>query len=620
MGTRVRKGLAAVALAGLLAVGALLASPGSARAEIDVAGWKFTDLTFRDVPIAFDLAFDSQRVAWAKLSDSGGLFDLFILDLATGVETRVTDSPEVEYGIALDGSHLAWVSGQEGDTESDVLRLRDLATGATTIIARGMIMWDDRVQIAGDHVAWTQFGRAPGSAASKRGLYLHTISSSTTVRVSDLPSNVSSGSGGNQVFDLSETHVAFIKDGQDSASPELWLYDIQAATAGKLGVITEGLEHVSLEAGLVTWAAPAGSGPASFYAPSDIFLHHISAGATEKIVTIKTPEPYPKTDGRFVVGDDYPGDSTQSTRVIWAYDANTGRHIDVSANKFLNFTPEISGGLVVWERGGELESEIMAHDLLSGQTTQLSCNRTWMDQLALVNDRTVVWWKHWCSMETGVPEPRDRFMVAGAPSSFVDPFADVAGQHRFRTAILGMAELGIAAGYPLPGITGGQVPDGRDRVFRPEEPLLRAQLAKMICEAFDLPVTETMTSAFADLGPDDPANLYPHEYVAALTAAGAIKGKTASRFDPYAPVTRAQAVTMLVRALDTFQPGLLKNISGQAPGAYYWEPPHLDNLRKAYANDLLSSIVDWLQRWDARTASSRGEAAQMLWNALELMD
>ena len=616
MKRRLASALLAAAFGLILALG--VAAPASA--EIDVAGWKLKEVTSQDVRLGSNLAFDSVHVVLPKLSGSDGPWDLFLLDLATGAETRITDSPEGEYGLALDGSHLAWVSRSEGDAESGVLRLRDLGTGAETTIAQGMIMWEDRVQIVGDHVAWTQLERVPGSDALKRGLYLYTISSGTTLRVGDGPANVSSGSGGNTAFDLSGTHLASIKAGLVSAHPEVWLYDIPAATADRLGVITEGLAHVSLEADLVTWAAPAGSGPAPFYAPSDILLHRISTGVTEKIATIKTPEPYPKTDGRFVVGDDYPGDSIESTRVIWGYDAETDTHIDVSANKFLNFTPEISDGLVVWERGGELDSEIMAHDLLTGQTSQLSSNRTWMDGGALVNDRTVVWWKSWFSNEVGVPEPADRLMVATAPTFFVDPFADVPGQHRFRAAILGMDELGIATGYPLPGITGGHVPDGKDRVFRPDEPLLRAQLAKMICEAFDLPVTETMTSPFTDLGPDDPASLYPHEYVAALTAAGVIQGKTATRFDPYAPVTRAQAVTLLVRVLDAFGPGLLKDISGQAPGAYYWEPPHLDNLRKAYANDLLSSTIDWLQRWDARAACSRGEAAQMLWNALELMD
>jgi hypothetical protein len=94
----------------------------------------------------------------------------------------------------------------------------------------------------------------------------------------------------------------------------------------------------------------------------------------------------------------------------------------------------------------------------------------------------------------------------------------------------------------------------------------------------------------------------------------------AGRFDPYAPLTRAQPASILVRALDELHPGLLTEEERQAPGAYYWEPPHLTNLRRAYANDLLASTVDWLQRWDARVTCSRGEAAQLLWNALALID
>ena len=133
-------------------------------------------------------------------------------------------------------------------------------------------------------------------------------------------------------------------------------------------------------------------------------------------------------------------------------------------------------------------------------------------------------------------------------------------------------------------------------------------------------MSEDLVSPFTDLGPDDPGNLYPHEYVAALTASGVIKGKTATSFDPYSSVTRAQAVSILVRALDKFHPGALEKIEAEAPGAYRWDQPHLANLRKAYANDLLSSLVDWMQRWDAGAPCSRGEAAQLIWNALSLLD
>lgn len=94
----------------------------------------------------------------------------------------------------------------------------------------------------------------------------------------------------------------------------------------------------------------------------------------------------------------------------------------------------------------------------------------------------------------------------------------------------------------------------------------------------------------------------------------------AGRFDPYAPLTRAQAALILVRALDELYPGLLTEEERQAPGAFHWEPPHLADLRRAYANDLLAGTVDWLQRWDARIICSRGEAAQLTRSALALID
>lgn len=597
-----------IVVAGL---GFLLFGAGSARAVVDVAGWHFADLSSHQIPIGFAAAFDSERVAWIKYDVQQS--DVFLLDMATGNETKITDTPASEANVALEGDRLAWVSRVSWDFNTPAeLWFRDLGAGTTRLIAEGRIFPELGLQMVGDHIAWTQYDPAPdGQTGFQRALYVYIISSETTVRVTDHLAAGGGGSGGQTTFDLGETHIAFVNGALAGQGAEAWLYDLADDTKVKLGSSAAISVHVSLEGDLVSWAASGDLVPGASYELMDVFLHRISTGETEKIATIQTPEPFPKTDGRFVVWDTYIGSEiyTENLREIQGYDSQTVQPIDVSHNLFLNFTPEISDGLVVWERGGELDSEIMAHDLVSGQTTQLSANRTWMDQLAQVHGRTVIWWKHWFSMEPGV-EPSDGFVVARAPDSYADPFKDAAGDHRYRTAILGMSEQGIATGYQA----------GADREFRPEAPLLRAQFAKMVCEAFDVPVTEDMNSQFTDLGADDPLNLYPHEYVAALSASGILKGKTSSTFDPYSPVTRAQAVSILVRAVAMFYPGLLANIEGQAPGAYHWEPPHLGNLRKAYANDLLSSLIDWVRRWDASVSCNRGEAAQLVWNALSLID
>ena len=462
---------------------------------------------------------------------------MYLADIDTGAETQISDSTAWEHAVALDGDHLAWVEHTSNDWLGDsTVWLKDLAgEQPARALVTAPVALDGRLMLVGDYLAWVQYDPYPGGPSGVRAaLYVQRLSTSAVTRITDAVVTGVGSNEGEKAFDLTTTHLAFVESvpGEDA---RVVLYDLADGRTAGAGRTPRATEHVDLEGDLLTWSQADETVPYE-HAGTRIFVHRLSTGETTLVTSAPIFRTYPKTDGRFVIWEQEQRPAVQPLpfplREIWAYDANTEVLSEVSQNQFLNFTPEISAGLVVWERGGELDSEIMAHDLLTGETSQLSSNRVWMDQLALVNGRTVVWWKHWFSMETGVPEPADRFMVATAPTSFVSPFADVPGQHRFRTAILGMDELGIAGGYPLPGITGGHVPDGKDRVFRPDEPLLRAQLAKMICEAFDVPVTESMTSAFTDLGADDPANLYPHEYVAALTASGVIKGKTAARFDP----------------------------------------------------------------------------------------
>ena len=286
-----------------------------------------------------------------------------------------------------------------------------------------------------------------------------------------------------QPFSLGARYLAFVKTvGSPDQDDEVWLYDLVEGTSARLGTTIATSRSVSLQGDVLTWATRGAAGQNDGYEPADVIVYRISTGTTRTLATVHVPGPYPKTDGRFVVWDTYQGD----LREIQAYDLDTDRLIDVSHDLFLNFTPEIGDGIVVWERGGELDSEIMAHDLLSGETTQLSDNRVYMDQLSQASGRTVVWWMYWWADTPGV----DRFMVASAPLSAEEPFQDVEGTHRYRTAILGLYERGISGGYLV----------GSDRFFRPEAPLLRAQFAKMVCQALHVPVTEDMDAPFTDLG------------------------------------------------------------------------------------------------------------------------
>ncbi len=111
------------------------------------------------------------------------------------------------------------------------------------------------------------------------------------------------------------------------------------------------------------------------------------------------------------------------------------------------------------------------------------------------------------------PSGRDWRCGAGLLPFFLDVDYDLP----YFSAIQEMAEPGIIGGYPVAG--------GRE--FRPNNPVLRAQFAKMIVGTLGLPVAdEGSAGPFRDLGPDVADDPYPHQFAATAFSAGIIKGKT----------------------------------------------------------------------------------------------
>ena len=187
-------------------------------------------------------------------------------------------------------------------------------------------------------------------------------------------------------------------------------------------------------------------------------------------------------------------------------------------------------------------------------------------------------------------------------------FVDVFPSDPYYAAIQALAGSDIEDGYL-------QV-DGTAR-FLPDASLLRAQFAKIICKAAGLTVTEALETAFTDLGPNDPKDLYPHDYIAAATNAGIIQGKTPVTFDPWSGVTRAQVLTMIVRTAQSLFPDTLL-----APPATYvgtlvkFDVAHDENIRIAAYNGLLQGVVGFGPTWWPWVACSRREVAQILHNWL----
>ncbi len=80
--------------------------------------------------------------------------------------------------------------------------------------------------------------------------------------------------------------------------------------------------------------------------------------------------------------------------------------------------------------------------------------------------------------------------------------------------------------------------------FAPKDNVTRAEFAKMLIRGLDLE-NASATASFDDVKAGD----WFAPYVAAATKLGIINGRTATKFDPNATITRAEMATMIARAL-----------------------------------------------------------------------
>ena len=101
-----------------------------------------------------------------------------------------------------------------------------------------------------------------------------------------------------------------------------------------------------------------------------------------------------------------------------------------------------------------------------------------------------------------------------------------------REAIAKLVKLEILSGYS---------PES----FRPEESITRAQMAKYLANAFDLPINDGATS-FSDVNPN--AVLAP--YIAAIAKAGMTIGKSNGTFGYHDPLNRGDFSAMIYRAMN----------------------------------------------------------------------
>ncbi|MER2192916.1 MAG: S-layer homology domain-containing protein [Solibacillus sp.] len=112
-------------------------------------------------------------------------------------------------------------------------------------------------------------------------------------------------------------------------------------------------------------------------------------------------------------------------------------------------------------------------------------------------------------------------------------FKDVSTNNGYYKAIATLAQKGIIGGYS-------------DGSYKPNDPIIRSQMASIIVKAFDLPRSSNIENPFKDVSYSShtPNILVLHKF-------GIVGGTSKDKFSPNAYVTRGQAATMLLKTEQT---------------------------------------------------------------------
>ena len=214
-----------------------------------------------------------------------------------------------------------------------------------------------------------------------------------------------------------------------------------------------------------------------------------------------------------------------------------------------------------------------------------------------------------------------RYSVAFDPPNGVQ-FLDVGSDHHFFPYIQDLLKRGV--------VTGKETPAGSGLwYFVSDDPVLRAQFAKMIVEAKRLhtPAVDNTTSpTFGDVRPTfDGQNVplaYPFDYVEEAAAAGIVSGYSDGGFHPWEPIKRIQLVRMILRGATAAGHPLPAYAGSEAvfadvpPGS-----PLYEDTMTAYQSGIMNGVTTsngrrYFNPWSSAT---RGQVAKMTSNLLQLL-
>jgi len=275
-------------------------------------------------------AIDGDRIVWVDGRHGGS--DIYLYDIATATETRITSGTAVALWPDISGDRIVWEDNRSGAPE---VRLYDLSAGTEVRLAAGSVP-----AIDGDHA----------------------------VRLD--------GQTGIRAMNLTDGTVAGVSSGPVQGDPPVVSPDVSGGTivwADNFTVFVsrDAGEPVPFGDGSVRQGFPAISGDRIVWSEirtgsASLLVHDLATGEEERIPGGPPgPAAYPDISGDLVVWQNTTGRETDD---IYLRDLASGETRQVTADDAWQFVPHVSGDRVVWtdNRSGNWDVFLLALEDAAG--------------------------------------------------------------------------------------------------------------------------------------------------------------------------------------------------------------------------------------------------------------
>ena len=540
------------------------------------------------------------RMVWRAWD--GHDHEIMFYDFATGEIRQLTDDLGRDDYPEVSGNHVVWLhqadpASREYYPAMDLWAL-DLETGGAARLGgpSGIGGYD----LEGDLVVWVT-SQAGGNGAPVTTL-LGKNRVSGEVRTLSSASPARAWTDGRYVL-AQETAAA--------GGAVLRLYDWTTGSWTTLAELAAPLadysDHRLLAAGKAVWAAFDGQ-------DLEIYVHDIAADTTQRLTDNDLTDYEPEVGGNMVLWHASPLPSvawlSATARDVMLCDLATG-HVTTLAAGFAMGRLQKDGALAIWTDSAQLFNELHLYDVGTG-ITSVQGTPGLQGSWPQLDEGRVVWYRE---IEGALTDSREIVVTTAGTPPATPPgptppyvtFCDLEAS-AYPDEVADAGRWGLMRGYRLA--------DGIE--FRPKEPLLRSQAAVALMYTADLNPAASPPAPFTDL--DDAMTGLTRQAINATVEAKLVRGIDGSTFAPWAERSRAQLVTLAVRAAAVMSVGELS-----APGDFVgalgnFDPAHAEAMRVAEYHGLLRGIAGFGPGWDPWRPATREEAAVVLSRVVHLRD